>query len=55
MLFVRTVTSYCENHMEPTNTMYGQNAELLIVKAGGLKGLSHFSCIFLVGPIKTNI
>jgi hypothetical protein len=33
MLFRKTVAVYCENHMEHTNTLCGQNAEY--VKAGG--------------------
>jgi hypothetical protein len=35
MLFRGTVAVYCENQMEHTNTLYGQNAEFLDVKAGG--------------------
>jgi hypothetical protein len=27
MLFRETVAVYCENHLEHTNTLYGQNAE----------------------------
>jgi hypothetical protein len=27
MLFGETVVVYCENHAEPINTLYGQNAE----------------------------
>jgi hypothetical protein len=36
MLFRETVTIYCENHIEHTNTLCGQNAEFCYVKAGGL-------------------
>jgi hypothetical protein len=35
MLFRETVAVYCENHMEHTNTLYGQNAVFWYVKAGG--------------------
>jgi hypothetical protein len=35
MLFVETVAVYCENHIEPTNTLCGQNAEFWCVKEGG--------------------
>jgi hypothetical protein len=35
MLFGETVAVYCENHMEHTNTICGQNAELWYVKVGG--------------------
>jgi hypothetical protein len=35
MLFRETVAVYCENHMEHTNTLCGQNAEFWDVKAGG--------------------
>jgi hypothetical protein len=31
MLFEETVAVYCENHMEHTNTLCGQNAELLML------------------------
>jgi hypothetical protein len=30
MLFRETVAVYCENHMEHTDTLCGQNAEVLI-------------------------
>jgi hypothetical protein len=30
MLFRETVAVYCEHHKEHTNTLYGQNAELLL-------------------------
>jgi hypothetical protein len=36
MLFGETVAVYCENHMEHTNTLCGQNAEFWRVKAGGI-------------------
>jgi hypothetical protein len=29
------ISVFSENHMEPINTVCGQNEELLIVKAGG--------------------
>jgi hypothetical protein len=35
MVFKEMITVYSENHMEPTNTLCGQNAELLISKLGG--------------------
>jgi hypothetical protein len=35
MLFRETITVYYENHMKPTNTFSGENAELLNVRAGG--------------------
>jgi hypothetical protein len=35
MLFRETVDVYCENHMEHTDTLCGQNAEFWYVKAGG--------------------
>jgi hypothetical protein len=35
MLFTETVAVYCENHMEHTKTLCGQNAEILNVKVGG--------------------
>jgi hypothetical protein len=35
MLFGETVAVYCENHMEHTDTLCGQKAELWYVKAGG--------------------
>jgi hypothetical protein len=36
MLFGETVTVYCENHMEHTNTLCGQNTELSDLEAGGI-------------------
>jgi hypothetical protein len=30
MLFRETIAIYCENQMKHTNTLYGQNAELLL-------------------------
>jgi hypothetical protein len=36
MLFRETVAVYCENHMEHTDTLCGQNADFLIVKAVGI-------------------
>jgi hypothetical protein len=38
MLFRETVAVYCENHMEPTNTLCGQNTEFMYVKVGGTYG-----------------
>jgi hypothetical protein len=38
MLFRETVTVYCENHMEHTNTLCGQKAEFYYVTAGGTYG-----------------
>jgi hypothetical protein len=35
MLFKEIIAIYCENHMEHTNTLCGQNAEFLYVQAGG--------------------
>jgi hypothetical protein len=35
MLFGETVAVYCENRTEHINTLCGQNAEFLDVKAGG--------------------
>jgi hypothetical protein len=35
MLFKRIIPDYIENHMKPESIMCDQNAELLIVKAGG--------------------
>jgi hypothetical protein len=35
MLFRETVVVYYENHTEHTNTLCGQNAELLNIEAGG--------------------
>jgi hypothetical protein len=35
MLFGETVAVYCENHMEHTNTLCGQNEELVYVKTCG--------------------
>jgi hypothetical protein len=35
MLFKGIITVYSENHMKPMNTLCGQKAELLNVKAGG--------------------
>jgi hypothetical protein len=36
MLFKEIVSVYCENHMNPIDMPFGQNAELVIVKAGTL-------------------
>jgi hypothetical protein len=35
MLFKEINTVYSENHTKPINTLCGENAELLNVKAGG--------------------
>jgi hypothetical protein len=35
MLFKEIIAVYSENHMKSINTQCGQNAELLIDKAGG--------------------
>jgi hypothetical protein len=35
MLFREIIVVYSENYTKPINTLHGQNAELLIVKAGG--------------------
>jgi hypothetical protein len=36
MLFRETVAVYCEKHNEYISTEWGQNAEILIVKASGI-------------------
>jgi hypothetical protein len=36
MLFREIITVYSENNMKCINTLCGQKAELLIVKAGGI-------------------
>jgi hypothetical protein len=36
MLFKEIITAYSENNMKPINKLYGQNAEFLIVKPGGI-------------------
>jgi hypothetical protein len=43
MLFRETVTVYCENHMEHTDTLCGQNTGFWYVKEGGI-----YSIIFLL-------
>lgn len=35
MLFEEIITVYSEDHMKPTNALYGQNAESMSVTAGG--------------------
>jgi hypothetical protein len=35
MLFKEIIASYSENHTKHLNTLCGQYAELLIIKAGG--------------------
>jgi hypothetical protein len=51
MLFGETFAVCCENHMEHTNTHYGQNAGFYHVKVGGaykpvgFKGLSEHSLL----------
>jgi hypothetical protein len=32
---METIAAYSENYMKPINTLYGQNAKLQNVKAGG--------------------
>jgi hypothetical protein len=39
MLCRETVAVYCENHTEHINTLCGQNAGILYIKAGGTLGL----------------
>jgi hypothetical protein len=36
MLFREVTAVYSENHVKPINTHCEQNAELLIIKAGGM-------------------
>jgi hypothetical protein len=36
MLFREIIAVYCENHTEHINTLYGQNAVFVNVKAGGI-------------------
>jgi hypothetical protein len=38
MLFGEIIAVYCENRTEHTNTLCGQNAEFLNVKADGTQG-----------------
>jgi hypothetical protein len=52
MLFRETVAVYCENHREHTNTLRGQNAGFLCVKACvihsyqySLEGESIYRCL----------
>jgi hypothetical protein len=45
MLFRETVAVYCENHTEHINTLCGQNAEFLDVKAGGTYTRSYHRCV----------
>jgi hypothetical protein len=35
MLFKEVIAVYSDSHTKPINTLCGQNAELLIIKAGG--------------------
>jgi hypothetical protein len=42
MLFGETVAVYCKNHTEHTDTLCGQNAEILCVKAGAILCSDHF-------------
>jgi hypothetical protein len=37
MLFRETVDVYCENHMENTDTLCGQNSEFWYVKVRGIQ------------------
>jgi hypothetical protein len=41
MLFTETISVYSENHTKPTSTLFGQNAELLIVKADEVRSLQY--------------
>jgi hypothetical protein len=41
-LFWEIIAVLCKNHMKPTNTLSGQNAELLNVKAGGTHNYHRF-------------
>jgi hypothetical protein len=41
MLFRETVAVYSENHMEHTDTLCGQNAEFVIIKAGDMHDTNH--------------
>jgi hypothetical protein len=50
MLFEKIIAVYTENHKKPTNILCGQNAKLLIAKAGGtysyqwaLRGLDRYN------------
>jgi hypothetical protein len=36
MQFKEIISVYAKDHMKPINTPYGQNTELLKVKAGGI-------------------
>jgi hypothetical protein len=54
MLFGETVAVYCENHMEHTDTLCGQNVEFYYVQVGGtysdhggLKGLPSYRWTFI--------
>jgi hypothetical protein len=38
MLFKEIIAVYSGNNMKPTNTHCGQNAKLMIIKAGGTYG-----------------
>jgi hypothetical protein len=42
ILFRKTVAVYCENHMEHTNTLCGQNSKFHYVQAGGTY-INHWS------------
>jgi hypothetical protein len=42
MLFRETAAVYCENHMEHTNTLCGQNAEFSYAKASDAHGTIEF-------------
>jgi hypothetical protein len=59
MLFREIIVVYSENLMKPTNKLCGQNAALLIIKAGGaysiadFKGLRYNPDICLEGLRKT--
>jgi hypothetical protein len=35
MLFEEIIAVYFDNHMNETNTLYGQKTEVLVIKVGG--------------------
>jgi hypothetical protein len=51
MLFRETVTVYCENHTEQTDTLCEQNEEFQCVKAGGT-GNGKFTILRILEPLK---
>jgi hypothetical protein len=48
MLFKKIIAVYSENYTRPTNTLCGQNLDLLDVKAVGTYSLNWFQMVFLV-------